>query len=296
MKMEAFRKNVVDLLQERMGADVKVMPKDVTKNNGIILHAIEISEEGRNVAPCIYMEAFHKRFEDGEDIEDIVNEIREMYETRDKSVSFDTEEFSDYGSVSKRIRARLINTGKNSERLKGMPHREFLDLSLVYCVELSVGYGIGTIQIENAHLKMWGVTEAELFAQAMSNMQEGDEATLQSMTEVLGSSTECFGETIPTDDFPMYVLTNHHKINGASQIIRKDVLSHAGEILGKDFMIIPSSIHEVLLVPDSGEPDMAKNIVDIIDYVNQTQVSEEEVLSSHVYRYCRANGEVAIAA
>ena len=296
MKMEAFRENIVDLLQEHMGADVKVTPKDVTKNNGVILHAIEISEEGRNVAPCIYMEAFHKRFEDGESIEDIISEIRAMYETRDKAVSFDTGEFSDYGSVCKRIRARLINTGKNSERLKGLPHREFLDLSLVYFVEVSVGDGIGTIQIENTHLRMWGVTEEELFSQAMSNMQEGDEANLQSMAELLGSSTECFIETISTDGFPMYVLTNHHKMNGASQIIRKDVLKYAGEVLGKDYMIIPSSIHEVLLVPDSGEPDLAKNIIGIIDYVNRTQVSEEEVLSYHVYRYCRANREVAIAA
>ena len=296
MKMEEFREKVARLLQERLGEDVRVSPKDVTKNNGIILHGVGISECGKSVSPCIYLEPYLERVNDGEDIESLIDELVNAYGRSIDVIQFDANEFSDYGSVCKRIRARLVNTEKNSERLKGLPHREFLDLSLVYCVELSVGDGFGSITIENGHMAMWHVSEDELFSQAMSNMGEGDEASLQSLAEVLGSMAECFGETIPKDDFPMYVLTNHHKVNGASQIIRKDVLRHAGEVLGKDFMIIPSSIHEVLLVPDSGEPDLAKNIIGIIDYVNHTQVAEEEVLSSHVYRYCRANGEVTIAA
>ena len=297
MKMEEFRENIVSLLTDRMGEKVTIAAKDVTKNNGVVLHAVEISEQGKNISPCIYLELIYQKFKDGEmNMVDAVDEIEGSYKKNAQSVCFDTEEFTDYGSVCKRIRARLVNTERNRERLEAMPHRGFLDLSLVYCVEFSVGDGVGSITIDNNHAAMWDVTEEQLFEQALSNMEADGDAPIQSLAELLGEMTECFGEIFPTGDFQMYVLTNRQKINGASQIIRRDVLTHAGEYLGKDYMIIPSSIHEVLLVRDSGEPDFAKNIAGIVDFVNHTQVAEEEILSYHVYRYSRADGEVAIAA
>ncbi len=296
MKMEEFRKNVVILLSDRMGANATITAKDVTKNNGVVLHAVRISEQGRNISPCIYLEPYYERFWEGEDIENIIDDIVKSYDKNAESVSFDVGGFSDYGSICKRIRARLVNTDKNRERLESLPHRDYLDLSIVYCVEFAVGDGIGSITIDNNHAAMWGVSEEQLFEQAVSNMEADGDAPIQSLTELFGEMTECFCETFPTGDFPMYVLTNSQKVNGASQIIRKDVLIHAGEYLGKDYMIIPSSIHEVLLVPDSGEPGLAKNIAGIVEFVNHTQVAEEEILSYHVYRYSRANGEVAIAA
>lgn len=296
MKLEEFRENVVTLLSDHMGAAATVTAKDVTKNNGVVLYAVEISEQDRNISPCIYLESFFKRFKDGEAIEDIIDEIEKDYEKNVQTVCFDADKFTDYGSVCKGIKARLVNTEKNRERLDCLPHRDFLDLSLVYCVELSVGEGVGSITIDNNHAAMWGVSEEQLFEQAVSNMEADGDAPIQSLSELFGEMTECFGETFPTGDFPMYVLTNSRRVNGASQIVRKDVLTHAGERLGKDYMIIPSSVHEVLLVPDSGDPDLAKNIAGIVDFVNHTQVAEEEILSNHVYRYSRASGEVAIAA
>ena len=82
----------------------------------------------------------------------------------------------------------------------------------------------------------------------------------------------------------------------AAQIIRSDVLKSAGELIGRDYYVIPSSIHELLLVPDEKKPGMADEIAAMVDSVNRTQVAEDEILSFHVYRYDREREQMSIAA
>ncbi len=295
MNIEEFRNMVVKALQERFHNEVTVQKKDVIKNNGIILHGVSIERKGVNISPCIYMEKFYEQFEDGSGMGDILDQMERTYEESPGSAPFNTEMFRDYKEIRGLLSGRLVNTQKNVSRLKKMPHRHYLDLSLIYAVEIPMGDGIGGIQVTNEHMRMWNVSEEDLFKQTMDNMDREGDACIQSLSDALKEMLGGEGMGAENDN-GLYILTNSQKIHGASQLIRESVLKRAGDILGNDYMIIPSSIHELLLVPDNGEPDMAQSIATMVDEVNRTQVAEDEILSFHVYRYSRSRGQISIAA
>ena len=295
MGIEVFREMVCTSLQERLGEGIICTPKDVTKNNGVVWHGILIAEEGCNITPCIYLDDCLSDYEKGASTEDILEGIKQTYENRMQQNCFDRICVSDFGNIRENIRIRLINTGKNADILKSQPHRDFLDLSIAYYVEFPFGTGVGSIQIWNEHMEMWGISEEDLYQQAMANIDaEGGEQILN-MKDVLCEMAG-LDDVLSEDAIPMFILTNKRKIHGASQIVREDVLETIGLALGKDYIIIPSSIHEVLLVPDTGEPELTGHIAEMVDCVNNTEVAENEVLSYHVYRYSRSEGKISIAA
>ena len=295
MRIEEFADLAVSRVKEKMGMGVTVSSKCVRKNNGVILHGIEIAEKGSNIAPCIYLDRWHDRYEAGEDIEIIMDGIIRSFEDGRKRAMPDISDFENFEAVRGKIYGRLVNTEKNAEVLTDIPNRAFLDLSLIYCVVLSIGEEVGSIMVRNSHMEAWGVSEDDLYREAMSNMETADDAIIKSFTEIM---KEMAGDGLPLcpDSFPMYVLTNRCKVNGAVEITRKDVLEKAAEIMGCDFMVIPSSVHEVLLVPDNRNPKQAAQIAGMVDEVNRTQVAEDEVLSFHVYRYSRRDGGLSVAA
>ena len=89
----------------------------------------------------------------------------------------------------------------------------------------------------------------------------------------------------------MYVLSNKTGINGASIILDEEFMENVYKRIGKDFYILPSSIHEVLAVADDGYMD-AKDMQMMVYEINRSQVSVEDRLSDHVYKYTKETGLV----
>ena len=90
-------------------------------------------------------------------------------------------------------------------------------------------------------------------------------------------------------DVPMYVLSNKTKIHGAACILYENVVKDFADYLNRDIFILPSSVHEVILVPSQGA-QKAQNLVEMVREVNETQVEEEEILSDSVYYFSREDG------
>ena len=147
MSIDDFREELVVSLRERFGEGFEIMGKDVVKNNGVLLHGIEISEHGSNIAPCIYTEKLFARYQDGCEMDEILAGITEEYEKNKGNIGFDTDDIKEYDRIKLLINGRLVNTERNRERLKDRPHRDFLDLSLTYAVEFPLHEGIGSMQI-----------------------------------------------------------------------------------------------------------------------------------------------------
>jgi hypothetical protein len=120
---------------------------------------------------------------------------------------------------------------------------------------------------------------------ARANMEEKQPVRIQSMIEVL---TEMMGyvpaEMTASDNGMMYVMTNETKINGAAAMILTDKLDEFAQDRGTNVFILPSSIHEILLVKDSGDMSV-RDLENMVREVNATQVSPEEQLTDHVYHY-----------
>ena len=299
MVSKEFAEGVAVLLRGKLnGVDIQV--QDVVKNNGIRLTGLVFQERGSLPAPCIYLEDFYAAYQDGGmDMGAAADEILTVYDRECKAPEFDVPAFLDYSRISSRLHGRLVNTEKNAGLLEQIPHRDILDLSLIYYVEVSgpgSGGGTGSIRVENGQMQSWGVSEGELYNRAMQNMQAKGRASVLKMEDILGMALRrgCAGE--PEEGFSVYVLTNSVKMYGAAQMLDSKALETAAEIFGSDFYILPSSIHETILIPVVEEKAALEKLAQLVREVNGTVVRGEDYLSSHVYRYCTGSRRIRIAA
>lgn len=293
-----FTEEILTILKERMG-DVEIMACDVTRNNGIRLAGLTIRDRACNIAPCITLEDFCLVHSEGrKNLGDIVDEIIQVYQKNKAGHCFDLSAFTDYSHAKTLLHGRLINTEKNAGLLEKRPHREFLDLSLVYCMEFpcpDIG-GAGSMQVMDAHMGLWEVSEQELYRQAMENMGDSEEAAIYSMADIFAGMQECLPETAPGKAFPMYILTNRRKFYGAAQILNRKALEKAAGMAGQGFFILPSSVHEAILVPEGETDACPEDLAAMVHEVNEAEVPEEEYLSGHVYHYCATDGKITIVA
>ena len=226
----------------------------------------------------------------------------------------------DYECVKARIMCKLISFEKNTELLKEVPHKRYLDLAVVfYCMLIHDEIGSGTILIHQNHLEMWGVTVDDLYQAAECNTRKllgyqirGLEEMMREMlvANLKNELCQCGDENTecPSDEdlsefvldltreaeqerIPMYVLSNKKQINGASCMLFSDVLSDFADQVKLDFFIIPSSIHELILVP-TGEQNEHSKFTQMVREVNATQLETEEILADHVYYYSREKNEI----
>ena len=235
------------------------------------------------------------------DIADAVDQIVKVYEEHRPTHDLDVSLFTDFSNARDKVRARLVNTRMNEELLEKIPHREFLDLSLIYCVEYTCEKtdGIASIRITNDHIDMWGVSEEDLYQLVQENMKADDQSVIVSLAELVKGMLQIddaeFEESMDSANIPMYVLTNKSKLNGAVEIINDNTLRKFSDTLEKDFFILPSSTHEVIMVPAENDSDSG-TFAEMVKEVNSTQVLPNEVLSNHVYKYERQSGKLLIAA
>lgn len=301
MEIKEFTEKIAELLAERLENKHKVKAVEMLKNNGVVWHGVNIRETGRKICPCIYVDGYYEGYQNGDlQMEDIVEDI---IEDSQESVEdeFDSTLFEEYGKAEQWLRGKLVNTEKNREMLKNMPHREFLDLSLVYYVEICMNErGMGNILVRNESLRKWGIGEEELYRAVMKNMERGSDGMVRKMADLIAEIMVAEGLPDETDagDGELYVLTNKKRNNGAVWMMDKRLLREAFRMIGKDFLILPSSVHEVLLVPVKEEKYEEKlaEFAKMVRIVNDTQVDETEILSYHVYRYCADMETVVIAA
>lgn len=220
-----------------------------------------------------------------------------------KKMKVDIREFLSYGQVKDRIVYRLINTERNRELLNSIPHMEFMDLSIIFkCIVKRNEPGNFFLQVHNSHMKLWGVSVDELYKAAEGNTPKIEGYDIRNMAgalcDILKSENPkefidegCISEFI--HDMPLYVLSNKSCMEGSACMLYPDLLRDFANALGSSFYIIPSSIHELLLLPmaeceDSGE------IRNIIREINDTQVQPEEILSYSLYCYDREYDKIFI--
>jgi hypothetical protein len=300
MDIKEFGMAVLVEVGKRIGSEYKINVGEYPQNNGVVKHGLCILTRYTNASPCIYLDEFYARYRYGAiTIDEIVSEVIRIHREHLPKTNWDTTAFTDYEKARKNLRFRLINTEKNAEMLKSLPHREFLDLSLIYRVEFPCedGKGFGSICVQNKHVGMWAVDEDELFRQAKENMERANESTLEDIEDLLKRMKEEFGFQWEEDlEFPMYILSNKKRLYGAIQILDESALREAANLLGEEIMILPSSVHEILLAPALDNEDGISNLVKTVKTVNDTQLDLNEILSYHVYRYSVKTGRIVIAA
>jgi len=301
MDMEVFARKICAVVEKELGREFRAEAREVRKNNGILLHGLLILSKGETVVPTIYLERFLRAYESGMPFKEVVGRVLSAYRESSPEGGIDMGFFKSFKDVRDRICYRLIGRKGNEELLDGMPYIEFLDLAICFYYSYhGEQLGDGTILIHNSHMEMWETCTAELFGLAKRNTRRLFPWECRGLDEVLremadsghGADMEDPVDAICTD-LPMKVLTNSRKTHGAACILYPGVLDGMAQEMGSDFFILPSSIHEVILLPDTGYGDN-EELKGMIREVNSTQVALEEVLSDTLYRYDRADKRVVI--
>ncbi len=302
MEYQEFLCTLEKELNKRVKEGIKVCTYTATKNNGSKKQGIMFEEQGMMASQAIYLEDAYKRYQQGETLDGLMLELLRFHETARGGKMWDPSQFEEYDFVKEKVIFRLVHSGKNKEVLKEVPCVEILDLSLIFCILVDADEcGTAVMQITNSHLQMWGIEKEELIKDAVRNMPvllPAEFFTMRHAIEEMLDSASGNGGNILTEGLEekgdiMYVLTNPIRCYGASCLAYPYLLEMIGEILGKDFYILPSSVHEVIIMPETIDIGQAE-LDEMIAEINETQVEPEDVLSSHAYYYCRAKGQFQI--
>lgn len=287
MNYEKFKTTTVSSLQQHFGEQAAVSLHSIIKNNNIHLDGLTIYDSSVNISPTLYLNDYYQDYLAGRPFDDVLKDIIEAYQKHIPKESMDFSFFTDYHKVKFQIIYKLINYEQNQILLKDVPHFRFLDLAVVFCCFLpDTPNGAASILIHHSHLKFWNIGAEQLYELATTNTPILLPYTIDSMENTLKSLCpklwEEAHESQTKESVMMYVLSNSEKLYGASAILYPDVLSYFAGKLNCDFYILPSSIHEVLLLPI--QPDTTPYELNcIIRDVNQSHVLKEEILSDHVY-------------
>lgn len=290
----------------RLTGGVQASLYTAVKNNGTRRTGILIETPGINISPTIYLDEYFAASQAGRTIREIAEELLEFYRSIRREESWDQEKILSYEGVKDRVVFKLVNTAKNRNFLRKVPHLDFLDLSIVFYVLIeATDEGSAAMAVENVHAQHWKVRTDQLWEDAVRNAKKLLPAEFFTMNYALkeafgksgfgsaGESENLFLEN-QTEKDGLYVLSNRLRSYGAACIAYPHITEMIGQILRKDYYILPSSVHEVVIVPYSRELSV-EEMNEMVEEINVTQLAEEEVLSGHVYLYERSSGKLGMA-
>jgi len=298
MEMNAFALKVQKAIESKMGEGYQVKLQEVQKNNGVILQGLLIMAENRNISPTIYLNSFWEYYERGIPFAIIVERILQIYEEDTPEENIDMSFFREFEKVKGQICFRLISAKQNQELLQKIPHKNYLDMAICfYYAYRGDVLGNGSILIYNTHMEMWNTTVEELYELACDNTPRILPWVKISMEEAIremwGDEPEEEEHRAFWEQVPMYVISNSDHVHGAASLLYADMLKELADREQKNLYVIPSSIHEVIVLQDNGNEDVMR-LKAIIEEVNRTQVEAEDVLSDNLYFYNRTSGMLSI--
>ncbi|SFP60744.1 hypothetical protein SAMN04487928_104140 [Butyrivibrio proteoclasticus] len=292
MNILEFGRIMTEEVKDALGNAVDVEFKEITKNNGVVNHALIIRKQTENVAPTIYIDNLYDKFMDGMITMSIVNEIVEMYNQYAPGKNIDVSFFTDFSKVAGLLAFKVVNYYKNEEILRDIPHKKFADLAMVpFCLVQDEIFGRGLITIKNEHLSEWEVSADELWENVYENAPKILPLSFCNMDEYVPALREMqTAGTLPE----MFVLSNSSKINGAGAFLYPGAMEAISKALKSNLIIIPSSVHEVIVLPSEKMVVDPHYLYKMVKEVNCTVVEDGEVLSDNVYYYDKNTGKMGI--
>lgn len=289
MRQETMEK-LTQAVADRLGVGIdRLKVTEVVKDNGIRLTGITLT--GRNVGAMCYVNGFEEDLESGEItmeeaamqiagglnyIPDGVREQAEQLKDMDKDTFLDG------------IRIRLLNAARNEDAKAQYPYFDFMDLIGVFHYKMGE---TASVRVTYALAEMIGVTLEELKAAGMRNTEKDKKVMplAQMMNNLAPGNDDAFEGGVP-----LWVFTNREAYFGASIMLIADPFEELSQKLETDLFILPSSKHEVLVLPK--EQGDEAGLSGMVREINGSVVSGEDFLSDTIYQYTRGSGVIDIVA
>ncbi|MBQ9062459.1 MAG: hypothetical protein IJ121_06520, partial [Eubacterium sp.] len=233
-------------------------------------------------------EPYFNRYQNGVPVAQLADLVLEQCGTYRARCSMPENFFANYPDVRDRIYCKLVNYTKNRELLCQVPHLRWLDLALVcyYIVKPEIIQD-ASILIREEHLRCWKISGEKLMQNAWDLTAKQMKPVFRPLSSVL---KEMHVEFIPEDDLDaqergeLFMLTNEIKTYGAVLIVDPDRQKQISKRLHGSYYVLPSSVHECLILPADGTEEESM-LITMIREINRTQVAPQEVLSDNLYYY-----------
>lgn len=290
MNFNEFVEAVKTHFTETLGEAYTVCTNEVRKNNNVMLTGIVLRREGRRVTPNIYLNGFYEQYLGGQELDSVFQSVWTTY--KEALQNFDEESFDfelEWETQKSTVVYRLINYEKNKEKLAIIPHIRFLDLAITFhCISRMADDSVSMISITSELLNYWEKDTKALLQEAVQNTPKQFPLMFAPLEQVIEAimGEEFFQTSLPpeNDDVAMYIISNEQGVNGSAAMLYEDEFQQVAEKLGGSLYILPSSIHELVLIPYSEEVEQ-NMLLELVKQVNEEHVPLEDILSNHIYIY-----------
>lgn len=287
--IERVERNIMTYLPNPAGMSAEV--REVHKNNGITLQGLTIKAENSNIAPTIYLEQFYDEYNQGHEFSEVMSDIAAAYVNSSKGVipGFTLEELD-----NNKLFGELVCTERNEELLRDIPFKTVFDgrYAVIFRYQVKMDDIDGSVLVTDDIAQIKGLSEEDLYKYATSNSGEQNTPKLQTMGSVLAAM---LGDSSIDADVPnLYVLCNETQHYGSFMIMRPDTQEILMDSFDSDLLVIPSSIHELLLMKYNSNIDV-KAVNKMIQEVNQTVVDSEDILGDEYFLLRRTDEGFAFA-
>ena len=296
-RFNLFTEQVVAGIQE-MYPNADVSTKQVTKNNDTVLTGLMIKED-ENIHPVIYLNSLFELC-DGEVTSMLLNKISDAYE-QNKVDHINLEFLKDYNSIKHNLRVRLINKDDNAMYLADAVYNTFMDLAIVAYINttdiIHLGYGQSSIKVTGSMSVSWGVSHDQVISDAINCTFSETDFSIEPIGKVLHDMMpDLFSDDLPfpevTDGYNAFYVCKAGDVNGSVAMLFQDKITEFAKSIDSDLYILPSSIHEILLVPVNQMRGNYNDLRDMVCDVNSSEVMDSEILSDHPYFFSRDNGYI----
>ena len=279
MNYEEYLDKVKNQLQEKHPEmEVKVQP--VEKLQGESYIGISVRPRAEAVSVILNIQPFYDQYRVDETKEaSLFAEIASKLEQEVAKIpAFQVKDITKYDFIKDRLTMQMVPVEKNREMLEKIPHKTIGDMAAVYRIDVGKTEGFrGSVLITNDHLKKYGVSADMLHEDAVRSQTAVNPPVLRNMAEVLGFLGY-------TEESSLWIATTKDGICGAAACQIPDFMEESTKTLGGSFYALPSSVHEMIFLPDDGKVER-KALETMVREINRTEVREEDVLSDQVYHY-----------
>lgn len=292
MNYEEFKKNITEDIKEYLPEEyrnAKISIASVSKI-GMTYDSLTVRPEGRNVSPAANLNAFYEDYVDGKDFDDILKDVAEVLQIKSPENLKDASWILNYEQAKERLFFRVSNAKYNRDVLETAPHKINNDLMITCHLAVDISdQGIASTIVNNDLLEHYGITEKQLFNDAEKSAPRVMPVKIDAMFNFLARTMpewavrEIEQEPDSAPSKQIFVVNSTIGVNGAAVLFYPGVLDQLAVKIGGDFIALPSSVHEFIVIPanDANFKALEEMVMDI----NLSSVDPKEQLSNYVYHY-----------
>lgn len=294
------KEELMEMIPEELRDGLEIQDTMVLKSNDQKHHGLTFKREESDAAPTIYLDDAYARFTNGEELHTLTAELKDAY-LQTLSMPEPQKIDFDYDKIKDKLTVRLLEIKRNRDFLATTPYMTVgHGLAMVCDIKMQDGdEGAWRATVTQSMLEGQNYDKRELFMAAMDNAQLIDPPILVDMNQALfvheGENLMKRSEPLPPEDVSnMYILSNTAGMLGSAALFYPDTREHIAEVIGESYTVLPSSQHEVLIIPDSaGLP--REDLAGMVKTANETVVEPKDVLSDNIFHYDRDEKKFELA-